>query len=131
MITLTAPLTLPAPFNETLANATLVSARLDLHNQQVDLVFAFGNGSAGSFLPSPNLPGVPVNISLRDGAVYVRGNLKGWVSAATLAAIQSVISNFVKGAESLATGITITLPGPDGSPSGNTQQVALMPGTIA
>jgi len=131
MITLNAPLILPAPLSETLVNATLVTARLDLHNRVVELVYAYGNYAAQDFAPSTNLPGINVSIHLSTGAVYVRGDFKGWVAPNTLVAIQRTIENFVKGSETLATGITITLPNSDGSKSANTAQVALLPGTIS
>lgn len=131
MITLASALVLPSPMDETLTNATLAQAKVDLHNQTVELLYVYGNLSGQVFAPSINLPGITVYIVLKTGAVYVRGGFKGWLQPGTLAAIRQVITNFVKGAESLATGITIILPNPDGSPGVGTAQVALLPGTIS
>jgi hypothetical protein len=74
---------------------------------------------------------VNVSINWATGAVYVRGGLVGWLQPATLAAVKGVLQTFVKGVESLFTGITVTLPNPDGSQSTNTQQTALFPGVSA
>jgi len=131
MITLSTALILPSPLDETLVNATLAQAKIDLHNQTVELLYVYGNLIGASFAPSTNLPGIKVYIVLKTGAVYVRGDFKGWLQPATLATIQQVTRNFVRGSEALATGVIITLPNADGSQGTETVQVSLLPGTIS
>jgi hypothetical protein len=113
VIILSTPITLPAPCNEVLANATVGNARIDNLNQKITLEFVACNGTNGNVAPSRNLPGYTLVVYLATGATYFKGSLTGWVQGADLANLVSAVVAFTRASEALALGLNLYPPGPN------------------
>lgn len=94
-ITLTTPVTFDGATETTVA---AVDSRIDFLNGIASATQCYGNGSGAAFVPSVNLPGKNVTISLITGAVWVNGvPLMNGGNPVTITAadLQNIVSTMV------------------------------------